>query len=136
MSEAIVVRPGEGPRTGNVEFLALSEHTPRFNLSIITMAAGRKGPPAHVHDEEDDAFYVLDGELVFVLGEDEVSAPEGTFVLVGVHVRRRALAGRRDRDDREVEARRVLAQREELDVADAQPLAGGHHDRVAAPLGG
>jgi hypothetical protein len=29
---AIVVGPGSGLRVGNVEFLALSEHTPRFNF--------------------------------------------------------------------------------------------------------
>ena len=81
-SEAVVVRPGEGLRVGNVEFLALSEHTPRFNLSIITMAPRRHGPEAHVHHDEDDAFLVLDGELTFLLGEDEVTAPAGTFVLV------------------------------------------------------
>jgi mannose-6-phosphate isomerase-like protein (cupin superfamily) len=82
MSEAVVVRPGEGLRVGNVEFLALSEHTPRFNLSIITMAPGRHGPASHVHAGEDDAFLVLDGELTFVLGAEEVPAPAGTFVLV------------------------------------------------------
>ena len=80
--EAVVVQPGEGLRVGNVEFLALSEDTPRFNLSIITMAPGRHGPGSHVHDEEDDAFLILDGELTFVLGDREVLAPAGTFVLV------------------------------------------------------
>ncbi len=74
--------PGSGTRTGNVEFLALSEHTPRFNLSIVTIAPGREGPPAHVHAGEDDAFYVLDGELVVVLGDREIVAAAGTFVLV------------------------------------------------------
>ena len=82
MSEAVVVRPGEGLRVGNVEFLALSEHTPRFNLSIITMAPGKEGPPSHAHTDEDDSFLVLDGEMVFVLGDEEVRAPAGTFVLV------------------------------------------------------
>ncbi len=79
---AVVVPPGGGLRVGNVEFLALSEHTPRFNLSIITMAPGREGPPAHVHEDEDDAFLVLDDEIVFGLGDDEVVARAGTFVLV------------------------------------------------------
>ncbi len=82
MTEAVVVRPGEGVRVGNVEFLALSEHTPRFNLSIITMAPGRHGPEAHVHADEDDSFLILDGELTFVLGDEEIAAPAGTFVLV------------------------------------------------------
>lgn len=82
-ARAVVVPAGEGLRVGNVEFLALSEHTPRFNLSIITMAPHRHGPPTHVHDDEDDAFLVLDDELVFALaGEDDVVAGAGTFVLV------------------------------------------------------
>ena len=80
--KATVVPPGEGLRVGNVEFLALSEHTPRFNLSIITMAPQRKGPPAHVHGDEDDAFLVLDDEIVFGVGDEEVVAAAGTFVLV------------------------------------------------------
>jgi mannose-6-phosphate isomerase-like protein (cupin superfamily) len=79
---AVVVEPGTGRRVGNVEFLALSEHSPRFNLSIITMAPGRDGPAAHVHADEDDAFYVLDGELVFRVGDEDIPAPAGTFVLV------------------------------------------------------
>jgi len=79
---AVVIPPGTGRCVGNVEFLALSEDTPRFNLSIITMAPGGKGPEAHIHDEEDDAFYVLDHELTFVIGDEEISAPAGTFVLV------------------------------------------------------
>jgi len=71
----VVVRPGEGHRVGNVEFLARSADTPRFNLAIITIQPHRHGPPAHVH------FY-LSGpghprqeaeELVFV-GDPKISA--------------------------------------------------------------
>ena len=36
--KAVVVRPGEGERVGNVEFLARSEDTPRFNLALIEIA--------------------------------------------------------------------------------------------------
>ena len=81
-SRAVVVRPGEGLREGNVEFLALSEDTPRFNALIVTIAPRRSGPPLHVHEDEDDAFYVLDGELTFLLPDGELAAPAGTFVLV------------------------------------------------------
>ena len=80
--EPVVVLPGAGVRTANVEFLALTESSPRFNLSIITMAPHRDGPELHLHDDEDDAFYVLDDEIVFILGEEEIAAPAGTFVLV------------------------------------------------------
>ena len=78
----VVVRPGEGHRVGNVEFLARSADTPRFNLAIITIQPRRHGPPPHVHEREDDAFYMLDGELVFTAEREEVVAGPGTFVLV------------------------------------------------------
>ena len=76
----MVIRPGEGVRTGNVEFLALSEHSPRLNVRVITMAPNAMGPETHVH--ADEAFYILDGELTFLLDDGEVAAPAGTFVLV------------------------------------------------------
>ena len=79
---AVVVAPGEGVRFGNVEFLGLSEHSPRVNVSVITMAPNADGPESHVHAEEDYAFYILDVELTFLLDEGDVAAPTGTFVLV------------------------------------------------------
>lgn len=78
----VVVRPGAGHRVGNVEFLARTADTPRFNLAIVTIQPRRHGPPAHVHQAEDDAFYMLDGELVFAADGAEVVAGPGTFVLV------------------------------------------------------
>jgi mannose-6-phosphate isomerase-like protein (cupin superfamily) len=77
----VVVRPGEGHRLGNVEFLARTADTPRFNFGIIEIVAGRE-LEAHVHREEDDAFYIIEGELTFFFGDEEVVAPPGTFVLV------------------------------------------------------
>jgi mannose-6-phosphate isomerase-like protein (cupin superfamily) len=84
---AVIVRPGDGHHVGNVEFLARSSDTPRFNLAIITIQPRRKGPPVHEHAAEDDAFYVLDGELTFTVDDDEVVAGPGTFVLVPPRVR-------------------------------------------------
>jgi quercetin dioxygenase-like cupin family protein len=86
VSGPIVVRPGEGARVGNVEFLARSRDTPRFTLGIIDFAAGRL-LEAHVHDDEDDAFYILQGELTVLTDEGDVKAPAGTFVLVPPGVR-------------------------------------------------
>jgi quercetin dioxygenase-like cupin family protein len=80
-SSAIVVRPGEGARVGNVEFLARTKDTPRFTCGIIDFAPGRVLEP-HSHPDEDDSFYILEGELIFMLGGDDVTAPAGTFVLV------------------------------------------------------
>jgi mannose-6-phosphate isomerase-like protein (cupin superfamily) len=35
-----------------------------------------------VHADEDDAFYILEGEMTFGLAGEDVAAPPGTFVLV------------------------------------------------------
>jgi mannose-6-phosphate isomerase-like protein (cupin superfamily) len=79
--QPVVVPPGQGHRVGNVEFLARTTDTPRFTFGIIEIAAGRE-LEAHTHAEEDDAFYIVEGEMTFVLGGRELSAPPGTFVLV------------------------------------------------------
>jgi mannose-6-phosphate isomerase-like protein (cupin superfamily) len=78
--QPIVVPPGQGHRVGNVEFLARTADTPRFTFGIIEIAPGRV-LEAHVHHEEDDAFYIVEGEMTFMFGEEEVTAPPGTFVL-------------------------------------------------------
>jgi mannose-6-phosphate isomerase-like protein (cupin superfamily) len=82
VERVMIVPPGEGHRVGNVEFLARTKDTPRFNLSVITIQPQRDGPPLHQHAAEDDSFYMLDGELTFVVDGEEVVAGPGTFVLV------------------------------------------------------
>jgi mannose-6-phosphate isomerase-like protein (cupin superfamily) len=80
--KAVVVRPGEGHRVGNVEFLARSADTPRFNLAVVTVKPHREGPGMHAHHDEDDSFYILEGELTFTVDGEEIVAGPGTFVLV------------------------------------------------------
>ena len=77
----VIVWPGEGHRVGNVEFLARTADTPRFNFAIIEMAPGG-GMEQHVHGDEDDSFYVLEGEMTFFFGEEKALARPGTFLLV------------------------------------------------------
>jgi mannose-6-phosphate isomerase-like protein (cupin superfamily) len=38
--------------------------------------------PTHVHHFDDEAWYVLEGTLMFRVGEDEVEAPAGSAVMV------------------------------------------------------
>jgi mannose-6-phosphate isomerase-like protein (cupin superfamily) len=82
----VVIPPGGGHRIGNVEFLARTADTPRFTFGIIEFQANRT-LEAHVHADEDDAFYILEGELTFVVDDEEVVAGPGTFVLVPPGVR-------------------------------------------------
>jgi quercetin dioxygenase-like cupin family protein len=38
------------------------------------------GPPLHVHHNEDETFYVLAGQVTFVVGEQRIDATAGDFV--------------------------------------------------------
>jgi quercetin dioxygenase-like cupin family protein len=40
------------------------------------------GPPPHTHREHEEAFYVLEGEFEFFLGDDHAAAPTGTLIVV------------------------------------------------------
>lgn len=85
-SAPIVIPPGQGHVFGNVEFLARTTDTPRFNFAIIEIEPGRE-LEAHIHEAEDDAFYILGGEMTFVFDDREATAGPGTFVLVPPGVR-------------------------------------------------
>jgi quercetin dioxygenase-like cupin family protein len=52
-----------------------------FSLTESTTAAGGS-VNWHVHDAEDEAFYVLDGEYRFTIGADELLARPGEFVFI------------------------------------------------------
>jgi mannose-6-phosphate isomerase-like protein (cupin superfamily) len=92
---AVIVRAGEGHRVSNVEFLARSRDTPRFNLALITIQPHSGGPGEHAHSAEDDSFFMLEGELTFTVDGEEVVAGPGTFVLVPPGVPH-SFANRRD----------------------------------------
>jgi quercetin dioxygenase-like cupin family protein len=55
-----------------------------ISMTRSRYAPGERGPDPHVHRRHTDAFYVLDGELMFALGPDgeRVSVPAGGFVAV------------------------------------------------------
>lgn len=38
------------------------------------------GPPPHVHRREEEGFYILEGEITFYAGEEEILATAGMFV--------------------------------------------------------
>jgi quercetin dioxygenase-like cupin family protein len=58
--------------------LAAGEETGSYEVFVQTVPLDA-GPPLHSHPW-DEAFYVLEGELVFSTGEQDVRAPVGTLV--------------------------------------------------------
>jgi quercetin dioxygenase-like cupin family protein len=61
-------------------FLATGQDT-RGQFALTEQVA-RKGnvPPRHIHHREDEAFYVLEGEMTFSIGERTIKAVPGTMV--------------------------------------------------------
>jgi uncharacterized cupin superfamily protein len=53
-----------------------------FSLMERTLPPGGSKPPAHIHTNCEEAFYVLDGEIEFFLDNDTVRGRPGSFVLV------------------------------------------------------
>jgi quercetin dioxygenase-like cupin family protein len=52
----------------------------RFGL-VESLSPKGTEPPRHVHSREDEAFYLLEGEITFYIGEETHEATPGTFVL-------------------------------------------------------
>ncbi len=83
-AQIIHAGPGEGPAfsaVGDVyRFLATGEQTGgAYALSEALVLPGG-GPPPHIHHREDEAFFVLEGEITFTLGEQKVVAKPGSFL--------------------------------------------------------
>jgi mannose-6-phosphate isomerase-like protein (cupin superfamily) len=74
-----VVPAGAG--LGGDPGLKASRHLTGGALSVLEASIGA-GPPLHVHDHEDECFYVLDGELSIRCGDDAFGAAAGSFVFL------------------------------------------------------
>ena len=55
-----------------------AETNGQFGLLEITVRAG-EGSPWHVHPDEDEWFYVLEGEFTVYVGDRRLSLPAGAF---------------------------------------------------------
>jgi quercetin dioxygenase-like cupin family protein len=86
-SGALIVGPNagatiEGPVGGPLTFKARGEQTNGTLTALENVIPPRQGPPLHTHANEDEAWYVLDGELRFKIGGELRAAPAGSFVFV------------------------------------------------------
>ena len=86
---AHVVRPGEGTtfsgRAGGyvLETKATDDHTRgAYAFQEMTVAPGFPGVPAHVHRNEDEALYGLEGEITVRVGDQVHTVGPGTYVLM------------------------------------------------------
>jgi quercetin dioxygenase-like cupin family protein len=88
MADALILPPDGGePLTirggSRLLFKAVAATTDgRFSLHERRIPAGGRRPPAHIHPDRVEAFWVLDGEAEFELDGRGSRAGAGSFVLV------------------------------------------------------
>lgn len=63
-----------------ITFKLTGEHTGGDMTLIETVAEPHTGPPPHVHEREDETFYILEGEFEFLAGDDTIRASAGSVV--------------------------------------------------------
>jgi mannose-6-phosphate isomerase-like protein (cupin superfamily) len=83
----ILLRPGEGRQydCGPMRsiFLADGEESgDRYSASVWWVTPRSSGPGAHCHDHNEELFFVVEGTMTFLVGDQLVDAPAGTFLRV------------------------------------------------------
>jgi len=79
-------RPDEGEALwllgGLYTFKALGEETGNAYTLVEVVAEAGFAVPLHFHDEEEEGFYVVAGEVSFIIGEQTVRTGAGSFAFV------------------------------------------------------
>lgn len=83
-SVATIIGPGEGETLwvlGDRYTLKVAgEQTNGRYAFIEQQVMPQSGPPPHIHHAEDEAFYVLKGEVTFFSNDETIRATTGTFI--------------------------------------------------------
>lgn len=85
-SRAFVLRPGQGRDIdlGNfhMSLKASGDDTAQALSLLEAEEPPNFGPPMHIHRDAAEAFYVLSGEYVIFIGEEEHICPAGSFIYI------------------------------------------------------
>lgn len=80
----IALRAGEGEAMwflGQLVTIKSSSESTAGRVGVTeTLAPRGSGSPLHVHHDEDEWFYVIEGDLTFWVGGQVITAPAGSFV--------------------------------------------------------
>ena len=79
--------PGEGrafdnPVGGVLTFKVTSDQSGGGLTALDTVVAPGEGPPLHVHRDEDEFIYILEGTFKVKLGNELIEATPGSFVFI------------------------------------------------------
>jgi quercetin dioxygenase-like cupin family protein len=83
-AQLIHLDAGEGPTCSAVgdiyRILATGAQTGGAYALCEARVLPGGGPPPHIHHREDEAFFVLEGEVAFTLGDKKVVGRPGSFI--------------------------------------------------------
>jgi quercetin dioxygenase-like cupin family protein len=86
-SEAVALSAGAGERLeANSRVATIKIGREELCLIEFELEPGFAGPDPHRHDDHVDAFYVLDGEPEFLLGDEKLRLAAGSFVAAPIGV--------------------------------------------------
>lgn len=63
-----------------------------YSLTHITEPP-KAGPPLHIHNDDDESFYILKGDVCFYIGDEIINASTGDYVFAPKGIPHRFLAG-------------------------------------------
>lgn len=82
--KAILQQPGQGSSYwvhGDLyTFKAVGEDTGELYALVEAVVQPQSGSPPHIHNQEDEAFYIQEGEFEFQLDQQTIVATPGTFL--------------------------------------------------------
>jgi quercetin dioxygenase-like cupin family protein len=84
-NRSIVLGPGEGEVVsvlGDPYTYKVVGGDTEGNYSLIECTTVADGPPPHIHKAEEEAFYVLEGEVNVKIGDQTIRGAAGSFVLI------------------------------------------------------
>lgn len=87
-----VRKPDEGLRVASAgsvyRYLAVGDETNGQYALFDNVLHPGDGAPLHLHSREEEAFYILEGEIVFYTQTQRISASKGTFINMPIGVAR------------------------------------------------
>jgi mannose-6-phosphate isomerase-like protein (cupin superfamily) len=85
-SEPFVLQPGQGRRIELGGFLMTVKAAAQATDNAFTLLEAAEpphfGPPMHIHRDSAEAFYVLEGEYIIFVDDQEIRCPVGSFVYI------------------------------------------------------
>ena len=83
---AVVRKPGEGEPVwflGNLMVVKATAATTNGAYGLVeSLIPAGSSPPLHIHEREDDAFWILEGDVTFRCGDEIFTATPGSYVFL------------------------------------------------------